>query len=106
MFLEQPMNGPALRRCIDIDGKCCGAIGLHPKTDLWSGNLELGHWLAAAHRGKGIMTEAIRRMVQLGFEAFPEVTRIYAMPFGRNIASQKALEKAASPWKRSSRARW
>jgi RimJ/RimL family protein N-acetyltransferase len=33
-------------------------------------------------------------MVQLGFEAFPEVSRIYATPFGSNIASQKALEKA------------
>lgn len=33
-------------------------------------------------------------MVVLGFEGFPEVTRIYATPFGSNIASQKALEKA------------
>lgn len=30
----------------------------------------------------------------LGFETFPEVTRIYATPFGSNVASQRALEKA------------
>jgi ribosomal-protein-alanine N-acetyltransferase len=40
------------------------------------------------------MTEDIVQMVRLGFEAFPEVTRIYATPFGSNVASQRALEKA------------
>lgn len=93
-FIEQALNGPALRRCIAMNDACVGAIGLHPKADLWRRNLELGYWLAAAHRGQGIMTEAIRQMVALGFAAFPEVTRIYATPFGTNIASQKALEKA------------
>ena len=93
-FLEEAMKDVPLRRCIDIDGECVGVIGLHPKMDLWRNNMELGYWLAAAHRGKGIMSEAIRQMVPLGFAAFPEVTRIYATPFGSNIASQKALEKA------------
>lgn len=59
-FLESAINGASLRRCIAIEGACCGAIGLHPKPDLWRRNMELGYWLAAAHRGKGIMTEAIR----------------------------------------------
>lgn len=93
-FLEEAMKPVPLRRCIEVDGACAGAIGLHPKSDLWRRNLELGYWLAAAHRGKGIMTEAIRQMVQLGFAAFPEVTRIHATPFGSNVASQRALEKA------------
>lgn len=93
-FIQQAIETIPLRRCIDIAGECVGAIGLHPKTDLWRRNLELGYWLAKEHRGKGIMTEAIRQMVRLGFETFPEVTRIYATPFGSNIASQKALEKA------------
>jgi RimJ/RimL family protein N-acetyltransferase len=93
-FIHQAMQCPPLRRCIDIADECVGAIGLHPKTDLWRHNMELSYWLAKEHRGKGIMTEAIRQMVRLGFETFPEVTRIYASPFGSNIASQKALEKA------------
>lgn len=94
LFLEQAMQGPSLRRCIEVHGACAGAIGLHPKQDLWRNNLELGYWLAKEHRGKGIMPAVIRCMVQLGFAAFPEVTRIYASPFGRNIASQRVLEKA------------
>ncbi len=93
-FIEECAQRLPFRRAIDINGEACGAIGLHPKPDLWRRNMELGYWLAKAYRGQGIMTEAIRQMVQLGFETFPEITRIYATPFGRNIASQKALEKA------------
>lgn len=93
-FLEQAIEPVPLRRCIDIGGECVGAIGLHPKADLWRRNMEMGYWLAMEQRGKGIMTEAIKQMVALGFATFPEVVRIYATPFGSNIASQKALEKA------------
>lgn len=93
-FIERAIAGPALRRCIEVNGECCGALGLHPKEDLWRRNMELGYWLAAEHRGQGIMTEAIRQMVRVGFETHPEVTRIYASPFGSNIASQRTLEKA------------
>jgi ribosomal-protein-alanine N-acetyltransferase len=93
-FIAEAMKSPPLRRCIEVAGECAGAIGLHAKQDLWRRNLELGYWLAKEHRGKGIMVEAIRRMILLGFEAFPEVTRIYATPFGSNSASQRALEKA------------
>lgn len=93
-FLQEAMKELPLRRCIDIDGECCGAIGLHPKPDLWRRNMELGYWLANEHRGKGIMTEAIKQMTELGFSAFPDIMRIYATPFGSNIASQRALEKA------------
>jgi ribosomal-protein-alanine N-acetyltransferase len=94
-FLELAIHtNPPLRRCIEVDGECAGAIGLHPKTDLWRNNMELGYWLAKEHRGKGIMSAAIGKMVQLGFDTFPEITRIYASPFGSNRASQRVLEKA------------
>lgn len=93
-FLQEAMKELPMRRCIDIAGECCGAIGLHPKPDLWRRNLELGYWLAKEHRGKGIMTEAIMEMVGIGFSAFPDIVRICATPFGSNIASQRALEKA------------
>ncbi|MBK8499128.1 MAG: GNAT family N-acetyltransferase [Flavobacteriales bacterium] len=93
-FLNEAMKEVPMRRCIDIGGECCGAIGLHPKADLWRRNLELGYWLAKEHRGKGIITEAIKQMMVLGFATFPDIVRIYATPFGSNIASQRALEKA------------
>lgn len=93
-FLSEANKPLPFRRCIAIDGLACGAIGLHPKQDLWRRNMELGYWLANEHRGKGIMTEAIKQMVVAGFGMFQEITRIHAAPFGSNIASQRALEKA------------
>lgn len=93
-FLQRSIAGTALRRCIALDGICGGAIGLHPKDDVWRNNMELGYWLAPPYRGKGIMSEAIRRMVRIGFEHQPTITRIYATPFGSNIASQRALLNA------------
>lgn len=93
-FLEEAIQGRSLLRCIEVGGACAGAIGLHPKQDLWRCNMELGYWLGRPFRRQGIITEAIRRMVQLGFAEFPEITRIHATPFGSNTASQRALEKA------------
>lgn len=94
-FLEEAINKDLpMRRCIDVNGQCCGAIGLHPKPDLWRCNLELGYWLGKPYRGQGIMTEAIRQMVRLGFSTFPDIKRIYASTFVANVASQRVLEKA------------
>jgi len=93
-FLMEATQRIPFRRCIDIDGEACGAIGLHPRQDLWRRNMEVGFWLGRTHRGKGIMSEAIKQMVQLGFTEFPEVTRIFGTTFGTNIASQRTMEKA------------
>ncbi len=78
---------------IDVAGEFVGAIGIHPKDDIMLKNAELGYWLGEPFWGKGIMTKAIQQMVKYGFANF-EINRIYAIPFGSNIASQKALEKA------------
>ena len=77
---------------IDIDGVACGGIGLHSKDDIFIKNMELGYWLAEPFWGNGIITEAIKQMVEYGFKTF-DITRIYATPFGRNVASQRVLEK-------------
>lgn len=50
--------------------------------------------MGCMHRGKGIMPQAIRQMVALGFAEFPEATRIFGTTFGINAASRRALEKA------------
>lgn len=94
-FLQQAMvDGPSYRRCIDIGGEACGAIGIHPQQDVWRGNVELGYWLAKEHRGQGIMTRAITAMTAFAFDTLPEIHRVFARPFGSNVASQRSLEKA------------
>lgn len=93
-FIEK-MNlfNPAQVFTIDIDGRACGGIGIFPQDDIMCKNAELGYWLAEPYWGKGIITKAIKEMVDYGFKTF-EISRIFAVPFGSNVASQKALEKA------------
>jgi [ribosomal protein S5]-alanine N-acetyltransferase len=78
---------------IEQSGKCIGSIGIHPQQDIMRRNAELGYWLGEPYWGRGITTQAIRQMVQYGFANF-DIDRIFARPFGTNIASQKVLEKA------------
>lgn len=78
---------------IDIEGEAVGAIGIHPQDDIHRNNAELGYWLAEPFWGKGIMTAAIKEIIQYGFDTF-NINRIFARPFGSNIASQRVLEKA------------
>jgi RimJ/RimL family protein N-acetyltransferase len=78
---------------IDIGGQASGGIGIHPQTDIHCKNAELGYWLAEPFWGQGIITEAIMEMVEYGFNNW-NINRIFARPFGTNLASQKVLEKA------------
>lgn len=93
-FIEMASNqDPVLIFAIDLDGEAIGGIGLHPKSDIDRLNAELGYWLAEPFWGRGIMSKAIHMMIEIGFKSLA-VTRIYARPFGSNIASQRVLEKS------------
>lgn len=86
-------KNPELILAIVVEGKAVGGIGIHPQTDIMRKNAELGYWLSEKYWGKGIVTEAIKQIVNLAFEKL-DITRIYARPFGSNRASQRVLEKA------------
>ena len=78
---------------IEIEGTAAGGIGIHPQPDIYRMNAELGYWLAQKYWGQGIITQAIMQMTKYAFENW-NINRIYSRPFGTNIASQKALQKA------------
>ena len=78
---------------IEIEGRASGGIGIFPQTDIMCKNAEMGYWLAQPFWGKGIISNAIKQMIEYGFNTF-DINRIYARPYGTNIASQKALGKA------------
>ncbi len=93
-FIEFATKDSPLRIfAIDIDREAAGGIGIHPQGDIHCKNAELGYWLGEPFWGKGIITRAIAQMVDYGFKNF-EINRIFARPFGNNMGSQKALEKA------------
>jgi [ribosomal protein S5]-alanine N-acetyltransferase len=77
---------------IDIDGASAGGIGIHPQDDIFKKNAELGYWLAEPFWGMGIISSAIRQMTNFAFETY-DIDRVFARPFGTNIASQRVLEK-------------
>jgi [ribosomal protein S5]-alanine N-acetyltransferase len=78
---------------IDIDGQAVGSIGISPQKDVWRRNAVLGYWLQEKYWGRGIMTKAIIEVVKRAFATF-DIDRIYATPFGTNLASHRVLEKA------------
>lgn len=77
---------------IEIDGKSVGGIGIHPQQDIMKKNAELGYWLGEEYWGKCIVSGAIKQMLDFAFTTY-DINRVYARPFGTNIASQKVLEK-------------
>lgn len=77
---------------IDLQGEAIGGIGIHPLSDIYRQNAELGYWLAEPFWGQGIISEAIRQVLTRAFKN-KELHRVFARPFGSNTASQKVLEK-------------
>lgn len=93
-FIEKTLAAdPVTIFAIATPDHIIGAIGLHPQFDIHRKNAELGYWLAEPFWGKGIMPRAIAQMVDFGFKNL-DITRIFARPFGSNLASQRVLEKA------------
>lgn len=78
---------------IDLNGKAVGGIGVHPQPDIYKKNAELGYWLGEKYWGQGIISKAITQMVTFAFNTY-DIDRVFARPYGTNMASQKVLEKA------------
>ncbi len=93
-FIKMAMSqDPRHIMAIVLNNEASGAVGIHQQKDVFRKNAEMGYWLAEPYWGKGIMTEAIKQMIPYGFENF-DITRIFARPYGTNMASQRVLEKA------------
>ena len=82
-----------LTRAVMIEGKAVGSIGVFVKDDVYEKSAELGYWLAEAHWGQGVMTEAVRQICRDAFGRF-DILRIFAEPFADNQGSRRVLEKA------------
>ena len=87
------LNTPKNILSIDLNGKAIGGIGIHLQADVYFKNAELGYWLGEDYWGKGYITKAIQLIIEYAFTNF-DIERIFAKPFGSNIASQKVLEKS------------
>ncbi|AUD07485.1 GNAT family N-acetyltransferase [Spirosoma pollinicola] len=84
---------PEITFAISVDGKAVGAIGLVLQEDIERCSAEVGYWLGQAYWGRGILTAALKTFTRYAADEF-KLTRLYAVPFLRNTASMKVLEKA------------
>lgn len=76
-----------------IGGKAVGGVGFVPGTDVERFNAEIGYWLGASYRGRGVMTAAVERAAEWVFANTP-IIRIFAAAYASNPASQRVLDKA------------
>ncbi|MCX6644910.1 MAG: GNAT family N-acetyltransferase [bacterium] len=72
-------------------GKLVGGIGLEGIKPRFK-RAEIGYWCAVDHWGKGIVTEAMKRILKYAFEEV-ELNRVFTLCFAENFASARVMEK-------------
>ena len=92
-FIESAMNNKKTIFAIEINGEAAGAIGIFPQSDIHEKSAEIGYWLSEEYWRNGIITNAIKDIVEYGFKTF-DIVRIFARPFSSNKGSQRVLEKS------------
>lgn len=88
MVKDDPLNF-----AIIVNDEAVGGISLVQQEDIYAKNAEIGYWLGEEFWGQGIITEAIKKVAEIGFNT-TDIHRIYAGIFDYNLASQRVLEKA------------
>ena len=84
---------PTRNFAIEIEGKAVGSIGIFPQSDIHEKSAEIGYWLSEQYWRNGVMSKAIQKVAQYGFDTF-DIVRIFARAFSTNTGSQKVLKKA------------
>lgn len=75
---------------IDIDGQVAGSVGLNT---ICGHRAELGYWLAAKYRDRGIMTAAVKLLTVYSIKKLA-LRRLYAYVLPGNKSSARVLQKA------------
>ena len=86
-------SNPKTVFAIATQSKAIGSIGLLLGKDVHRFTAEMGYWLAEPFWGKGIMTQAVKRLTAYGIHDL-RLHRIFAEPYTTNPASARVLEKA------------
>jgi len=84
---------PETNFAIDVNGEAVGGIGLVLQSDVERCSAEVGYWLSEQYWGRGIVTAALIAITDYSFKHL-KLTRVFAIPFARNDASIRVLEKA------------
>jgi len=85
-------KNPEERFLIYWNNEVAGEIGITLKSDVFRLNAEIGYFISKKYWGKGLATQAVKKMTAYTFEHF-DVVRIVAGVFDFNKPSMKVLEK-------------
>lgn len=85
-------KNPDERFLIYWNNEVAGEIGITLKKDVFRLNAEIGYFISKKYWGKGLASEAVKKMTDYAFEHF-DVVRIVAGVFDFNKSSMKVLEK-------------
>ena len=88
--LDKLKNKKEINFAIEISNSVVGGIGLMHIAK--NHKAEIGYWLGRKYWGKGIMTEAIKIIVDYAFNQL-KLRRVYAKAFIKNKPSVRVLEK-------------
>jgi len=77
---------------VDAEAAVVGECGT--KAPPWAGQVEIGYGLAAASRGRGLGTRAVRTLIAW-LASQPDVDQIVAHVAQDNVASRRLLERLA-----------
>lgn len=87
-------RSPRTYFAVEVGGRIAGGIGYTLHGDVERVGAEMGYWVGAEFRGRGVATASLRALSRHAFEVHPELRRLYALPFAWNPASARVLEKA------------
>jgi RimJ/RimL family protein N-acetyltransferase len=77
----------------DAAGPLLGVVGLHRRRATDPGSLDVGYWLGAPHRGRGLMAEAVRTVTEWALENQLAETIHWECVVG-NVASARTARAA------------
>jgi len=83
----------AVHWAIIVEKEIAGGIGFERLSDTHGRTAEIGYWIGEEYWGRGLATQALKRASHYAWQDF-DFMRIEALVLGRNIASQRVLEKA------------
>ncbi|MDD6210950.1 MAG: GNAT family protein [Bacteroidales bacterium] len=91
-FIEMNQGRKNCNFAIEINGIAVGGVGFIPQKDVERLNAEIGYWLGEKFWNKGIMSQALRDLVDYIFTE-TEIIRLFASVFDFNKSSMRVLEK-------------
>lgn len=83
---------PRLYFAIEYNGQFAGMIGLQLHTGSVLKSAEVGYWIGEPFWGKGIASQVLHSITQLGFSRL-QLNRMFAGVFEWNKAGMRVLEK-------------